>query len=157
MQFIGRRFYIHEFYYIFYLQACHLYHFCYFPQILHMHIASVDKQPLSTTGSPILIRCKSKEFKEKWKLNETIQKALGLIKNKLFIYSFVAKEAKKVLKNLFNLKFLFWTLSRNKLLILNIFPPGLAFLSVNFVISKERECHDVYTTLVKLCQPGNWT
>ena len=52
-----------------------------------MHIASVEKQPLTTTGSPLLIRCKT-------------------------------------------------------------------FLSVTFVIAKERECHDVYTTLIKLCQPG---
>ena len=51
-----------------------------------MHIASVDKLPLSTTGSPLLIRCKT-------------------------------------------------------------------FLSVTFVIPKERECHDVYVTLLKLYQP----
>lgn len=56
-------------------------------QILHMHIASVDKLPLSTTGSPLLIRCKT-------------------------------------------------------------------FLSVTFVIAKERDSHDVYSTLIKLCQPG---
>lgn len=56
-------------------------------QILHMHIASVEKLPLSTTGSPLLIRCKS-------------------------------------------------------------------FLSVTFVISRERDSHDVYSTLIKLCQPG---
>uniref|UniRef100_A0A6B2EES0 phosphatidylinositol-3,5-bisphosphate 3-phosphatase n=1 Tax=Phlebotomus kandelakii TaxID=1109342 RepID=A0A6B2EES0_9DIPT len=54
--------------------------------ILHMHIATIDKLPLSTTGSPLLIRCKT-------------------------------------------------------------------FLSVTFVIPKERECHDVYVTLQKLCQP----
>lgn len=52
-----------------------------------MHIASVEKLPLSTTGSPLLIRCKT-------------------------------------------------------------------FLSVTFVIAKERESHDVYSTLIKLCQPG---
>jgi hypothetical protein len=52
-----------------------------------MHIASVDKLPLSTTGSPLLIRCKT-------------------------------------------------------------------FLSVTFVIAKERDSHDVYSTLIKLCQPG---
>ncbi len=51
------------------------------------HIGTIDKLPLSTSGSPLLIRCKN-------------------------------------------------------------------FLSVNFVIPKERECHDVYTTLLKLCQPG---
>lgn len=56
-------------------------------QILHMHIASVEKLPLSTTGSPLLIRCKT-------------------------------------------------------------------FLSVTFVISRERDSHDVYSTLIKLCQPG---
>lgn len=50
------------------------------------HIGSIDKLPLSTSGSPLLIRCKN-------------------------------------------------------------------FLSVNFVIPRERECHDVYTTLLKLCQP----
>lgn len=53
-----------------------------------MHISNVEKQPLTTTGSPLLIRCKT-------------------------------------------------------------------FLSVTFVIAKERECHDVYTTLTKLYQPGN--
>lgn len=52
-----------------------------------MHIGSIDKLPLSTTGSPLLIRCKT-------------------------------------------------------------------FLSVTFVFPKERECHDVYTTLMKLSQPG---
>lgn len=51
-----------------------------------MHIASIDKQPLSTTGSPLLIRCKT-------------------------------------------------------------------FLSVTFVIPKDGECHDVYTSLLKLFQP----
>ncbi|CRK92483.1 CLUMA_CG006044, isoform B [Clunio marinus] len=56
--------------------------------ILHMHIASVEKLPLSTTGSPLLIRCKT-------------------------------------------------------------------FLSVTFVIAKERDSHDVYSTLIKLCQPVN--
>lgn len=56
-------------------------------QILHMHISNVEKLSLSTTGSPLLIRCKT-------------------------------------------------------------------FLSVTFVIPKERECHDVFTTLIKLCQPG---
>ncbi|XP_055536844.1 myotubularin-related protein 8 isoform X3 [Wyeomyia smithii] len=56
--------------------------------VLYMHIASVEKLPLSTTGSPLLIRCKT-------------------------------------------------------------------FLSITFVIPKERECHDVYTTLMKLYQPVN--
>lgn len=55
-----------------------------------MHIATVEKLPLSTTGSPLMIRCKT-------------------------------------------------------------------FLNVTFVISKERECHDVYMTLLKLCQPGEFT
>ncbi|KAL7046375.1 hypothetical protein ACKWTF_002556 [Chironomus riparius] len=57
--------------------------------ILHMHISNVEKQPLTTTGSPLLIRCKT-------------------------------------------------------------------FLSVTFVIAKERECHDVYTTLSKLYQPVSY-
>lgn len=54
--------------------------------ILHMHIGSVEKLPLSTTGSPLLIRCKT-------------------------------------------------------------------FLSVTFIISKDSECHDIYTSLIKLHQP----
>ncbi|XP_022225117.2 myotubularin-related protein 6 isoform X2 [Drosophila obscura] len=54
--------------------------------ILHMHVASIEKLPLSTTGSPLLIRCKT-------------------------------------------------------------------FLSVTFVIPKDSECHDVYTSLLKLFQP----
>lgn len=60
-----------------------------FFQIMLTHIGSIDKLPLSTSGSPLLIRCKN-------------------------------------------------------------------FLSVNFVIPRERECHDVYTTLLKLCQPGKF-
>ncbi|KAK5644181.1 hypothetical protein RI129_008026 [Pyrocoelia pectoralis] len=56
--------------------------------ILHMHIASLEKLPLTTTGSPLLIRCKT-------------------------------------------------------------------FLSVTFVIPKERDCHDIYTTLQQLSQPSN--
>ncbi|XP_055602796.1 myotubularin-related protein 8 isoform X2 [Uranotaenia lowii] len=56
--------------------------------VLYMQIANVEKLPLTTTGSPLLIRCKT-------------------------------------------------------------------FLSITFVISKERECHDVYTTLMKLYQPVN--
>lgn len=54
--------------------------------ILHMHIASVEKLPLTTTGSPLQIRCKT-------------------------------------------------------------------FLSVTFVIPKERDCHEVYVTLQQLAQP----
>ncbi|XP_063699904.1 myotubularin-related protein 6 isoform X2 [Culicoides brevitarsis] len=54
--------------------------------ILHMRIASVERLPLTTTGSPLLIRCKN-------------------------------------------------------------------FLSVTFIVPKERDCHDVYQTLQKLCQP----
>lgn len=53
-----------------------------------MHIASLEKLPLTTTGSPLLIRTKT-------------------------------------------------------------------FLSVTFVIPKERDCHDVYITLQQLSQPGN--
>ncbi|KAF5279817.1 hypothetical protein FQA39_LY18220 [Lamprigera yunnana] len=56
--------------------------------ILHMHIASLEKLPLTTTGSPLLIRCKT-------------------------------------------------------------------FLSVTFVIPKERDCHDIYITLQQLSQPSN--
>lgn len=53
-----------------------------------MHIASVEKLPLTTTGSPLLIRSKT-------------------------------------------------------------------FLSVTFVIPRERDCHDIYTTLQQLSQPSN--
>lgn len=53
-----------------------------------MHIASVEKLQLTTTGSPILIRCKT-------------------------------------------------------------------FLSVTFVIPKERDCHNIYLTLQQLSQPSN--
>jgi hypothetical protein len=60
---------------------------CYGFQILHMHIASVEKLPLTTTGSPLQIRCKT-------------------------------------------------------------------FLSVTFVIPRERDCHEVYGTLQQLAQPG---
>lgn len=56
--------------------------------ILLMHIANVEKLPLSTTGSPLLIRTKT-------------------------------------------------------------------FLSVTFVIPKERDCHDVFTALNQLSQPAN--
>lgn len=52
-----------------------------------MHIANIEKLPLTTTGSPLLIRCKT-------------------------------------------------------------------FLSVTFVIPKDSECHDVFTSLLKLYQPG---
>ena len=51
-----------------------------------MHIGNIEKLPLTTTGSPLLIRCKT-------------------------------------------------------------------FLFVTFVIPREKECHEVYTTLQKLCQP----
>jgi hypothetical protein len=61
-------------------------HCCCF-QVLFMHIASVDKLPLTTTGSPLHIRCKM-------------------------------------------------------------------FLSVTFVIPRERDCHEVYTNLQQLSQPG---
>lgn len=53
-----------------------------------MHMASVEKLPLTTTGSPLSIRCKT-------------------------------------------------------------------FLSVTFVIPKERDCHDIYTSLQLLSQPNN--
>lgn len=56
-------------------------------QILHMHIDSVERLPLTTTGSQLLIRCKT-------------------------------------------------------------------FLSVTFIIPKERECHELYLQLLKLSQPG---
>lgn len=56
--------------------------------VLHMHIASLEKLPLTTTGSPLLIRTKT-------------------------------------------------------------------FLSVTFVIPKERDCHDIYLTLQQLSQPNN--
>ncbi|XP_021924452.1 myotubularin-related protein 8 isoform X6 [Zootermopsis nevadensis] len=54
--------------------------------ILHMHIASVEKLPLTTTGSPLQIMCKT-------------------------------------------------------------------FLSVTFVIPRERDCHEVFVTLQQLAQP----
>lgn len=57
-------------------------------QILHMHIATLEKLPLTTTGSPLLIRCKT-------------------------------------------------------------------FLSVTFVIPRERDCHEIYMTLQQLSQPPN--
>ncbi|KAG1671098.1 Myotubularin-related protein 8 [Nymphon striatum] len=56
--------------------------------VLHMHIASVEKLPLTTMGSPLLIKCKT-------------------------------------------------------------------FLCVTFVIPKERDCHDVYLSLLQLAQPVN--
>lgn len=56
-------------------------------QILLMHIDGVEKLPLTTTGSPLLIRCKT-------------------------------------------------------------------FLSVTYVIPRERECHELYLQLLKLSQPG---
>uniref|UniRef100_A0A224X8Q9 phosphatidylinositol-3,5-bisphosphate 3-phosphatase n=1 Tax=Panstrongylus lignarius TaxID=156445 RepID=A0A224X8Q9_9HEMI len=54
--------------------------------ILHMQIATVEKLPLTTTGSPLLVRCKT-------------------------------------------------------------------FRSATFVIPRERDCHEVYTTLLQLSQP----
>jgi hypothetical protein len=54
--------------------------------VLLMHVASVQKLPLSTVGAPLQIRCKT-------------------------------------------------------------------FLSVTFVLPKERECHDLYTSLVQMSQP----
>lgn len=54
--------------------------------ILHMHIASTEKLPLTTAGSPLQIRCKT-------------------------------------------------------------------FLCVTFVIPRERDCHEIYTTLLQLSQP----
>ncbi|KAJ8963932.1 hypothetical protein NQ314_005263 [Rhamnusium bicolor] len=56
--------------------------------VLHMHIANLEKLPLTTTGSPLLIRTKT-------------------------------------------------------------------FLSVTFVIPKERDCHDVFISLQQLSQPSN--
>lgn len=56
--------------------------------VLHMHIASVEKLPLTTAGSPLQIKCKT-------------------------------------------------------------------FLCVTFVIPRERDCHDIYTTLLQLSQPVN--
>ncbi|ROT71981.1 hypothetical protein C7M84_009661 [Penaeus vannamei] len=55
--------------------------------ILHMHISSLEKLPLSTQGSPLQVRCKT-------------------------------------------------------------------FLTVTFVIPRERDCHDIYTSLLQLSQPG---
>ncbi|CAD5114829.1 DgyrCDS3867 [Dimorphilus gyrociliatus] len=55
--------------------------------ILHMHVSSVSKQSLSTTGCPLVIRCKT-------------------------------------------------------------------FQVVTFIIPKERDCHDIYTSLLKLSKPG---
>ncbi|KAF2353747.1 Myotubularin-like phosphatase domain [Trinorchestia longiramus] len=55
--------------------------------ILHMHISSVEKMPLSTQGCPLHIRCKT-------------------------------------------------------------------FLSVTFIIPKERDCHEIFTALLQLSQPA---
>ncbi|XP_075691869.1 phosphatidylinositol-3,5-bisphosphate 3-phosphatase MTMR8 isoform X3 [Rhinoderma darwinii] len=57
--------------------------------IAHHHIASVEKQPLSTTGCPLIIHCKN-------------------------------------------------------------------FRVAHFVILRERDCHEVYTSLLKLSQPGKY-
>ncbi|KAK2169772.1 hypothetical protein LSH36_7g15018, partial [Paralvinella palmiformis] len=54
--------------------------------ISHMHIGSIEKQALTTSGSPLQVHCKN-------------------------------------------------------------------FLNVTFIIPKERDCHDVYTSLAKLSQP----
>ncbi|XP_074649739.1 phosphatidylinositol-3,5-bisphosphate 3-phosphatase MTMR6-like isoform X2 [Tubulanus polymorphus] len=56
--------------------------------VLHMHISSVEKLPITTSGSPLQIRCKT-------------------------------------------------------------------FLSVSFVIPRERDCHDIYMSLLKLSQPAS--
>lgn len=56
------------------------------PQVLLMHVATVQKLPLSTVGAPLQIRCKT-------------------------------------------------------------------FLSVTFVLPRERECHDLYTSLMQMSQP----
>lgn len=58
-----------------------------FVKVLYTHIASVEKQPLTTTGSPLHIKCKH-------------------------------------------------------------------FLVITFVIPKERDCYNVYQTLLKLSLPG---
>ncbi|XP_078601978.1 phosphatidylinositol-3,5-bisphosphate 3-phosphatase MTMR6-like isoform X1 [Branchiostoma floridae x Branchiostoma japonicum] len=58
--------------------------------VLHMHIDSVEKLPLSTVGSPLLIRCKT-------------------------------------------------------------------FQTVTFVIAKERECHDIFESLIMLSRPATIT
>lgn len=56
--------------------------------ILHMHIATIDKLPLTASGSPLLIRCKT-------------------------------------------------------------------FLSVTFIVPKERDCHEIYVALLHLSQPAS--
>ncbi|XP_041360030.1 myotubularin-related protein 6-like isoform X2 [Gigantopelta aegis] len=56
--------------------------------ILHMHIGTVEKLPITTGGSPLQIRCKN-------------------------------------------------------------------FMSIIFVIPRERDCHDIYTSLQELSRPGN--
>lgn len=56
-------------------------------QVLYTHISNIEKQPLTTTGSPLYIKCKH-------------------------------------------------------------------FFIVTFVIPKERDCHEIYLTLLKLSCPG---
>lgn len=56
--------------------------------MLYTHISNIEKQPLTTTGSPLYIKCKH-------------------------------------------------------------------FFIVTFVIPKERDCHEIYLTLLKLSCPGN--
>lgn len=58
--------------------------------ILHMHVSSVSKQSLSTTGCPLVVRCKT-------------------------------------------------------------------FQVVTFIIPKERDCHDIYTSLLKLSKPSEYS
>lgn len=55
--------------------------------VLNTHIASIEKQPLTTAGSPLHIKCKH-------------------------------------------------------------------FLTMTFIITKERDCHDIYLTLMRLSSPG---
>lgn len=57
--------------------------------VMNGHIANIEKQPLTTAGSPLHIKCKH-------------------------------------------------------------------FLTMTFIISKERDCHDIYVTLTKLSSPSNY-
>ncbi|MEQ2211737.1 Myotubularin- protein 6 [Xenoophorus captivus] len=57
--------------------------------ILHHHIASVEKQSLTTTGCPLVIQCRN-------------------------------------------------------------------FRVVHFVVQRERDCHDVYSSLLRLLRPGDF-
>lgn len=58
------------------------------PQILHHHIAAVEKLPLTTSGCPLVIQCKN-------------------------------------------------------------------FRIVHFVVPRERDCHDIYNSLLQLSRTGN--